>query len=108
MAPAVVSRSPAKRPGTEGLAESANAGVPVALIDERHRALRDAMRTLRREIESRTEDVGAKFPDVARAIQAGDGPERAIRGQAKPEEVEALLEEGIGVLPMPYAPDDFN
>ena len=66
------------------------------------------MRAVRREIEANTDDVGAKFPEVARAIHAGDAPERAIRGQAKREEVKALLEEGVDVLPMPFAPDEFN
>jgi hypothetical protein len=100
MAPAVVSRS--KRPAREASAQ------PVALIDERQRALRQAVRALRQEIEASTDDVGAQFPDVARAMHAGEAPERAIRGQAKREEVEALIEEGVDVMPVPYAPEDFN
>jgi hypothetical protein len=107
MAPAIVARArpePARRSEAKGEAAAA----PVALIDERQKALREAMRTLRREIEARTDDVGAKFPEVARAIHAGDAPERAIRGQANREEIEALVEEGVGVMPLPFAPDDFN
>ncbi len=102
MAPAVVGVS---RPEREKRAE---APVPVALIDERQRALREAVRTLRREIEAHTDDVGAKFPEIARAIHAGEAPERAIRGQASRAEVEGLIDDGVGVLPMPFAPDDFN
>jgi len=101
MAPAVVGAGRPER--VDGAAP-----VRVAPIDERQRALREAARALRREIETRTEDVGAKFPDVARAIHSGETPERAIRGQATRDEVEALIEEGVGVLPMPFAPDDFN
>ncbi len=41
-------------------------------------------------------------------MHAGETPERAIRGQATGAEVEALLEEGVGVLPMPAAPDELN
>lgn len=104
MAPAIVSR-PQPRPEAP---KAESAPVPVTLIDERRRALREAVRALRREIEANTDDVGAKFPEVARAIHAGEAPERAIRGQARAEEVEALLEEGVGVLPLPYAPEDFN
>ena len=63
---------------------------------------------LRREIEANTDDVGAKFPEVARAIHAGDEPERAIRGQASPDEARALIEEGVGVLPMPALADELN
>ena len=62
----------------------------------------------KREIEANTDDVGAKFAETARAIHFGDAPERAIRGQASGEEVEALLEDGVGVLPIPGAPDDLN
>jgi len=101
MAPAVVGGGRPER--EEGAAQ-----VPVALDDERQRALREAVRALRREIEANTEDVGAKFPEIARAIHTGEAPKRAIRGQASRAEVEALLEEGVGVLPMPFAPDDFN
>jgi len=103
MAPAVVG---AARPARSEAEPSAP--VPVALIDERQRALREAMRELKREIEARTDDVGAKFPEVARAIHAGATPERAIRGQASRAEIKALLDEGVDVLPMPFVPDEFN
>jgi hypothetical protein len=102
MAPAIVG---AGRPERD---ERAAAPVPVALVDERRRALREAARTLRREIEANTDDVGAEFPKIARAIHAGETPERAIRGQATRAEVEALIDEGVDVLPMPFAPDDYN
>ena len=101
MAPAVVGAAhPRKAP--------AEAPTEVALLDRRQRALRDAVRALRREIETNTDDVGAKFAELARSMHTGETPERAIRGQATGAEVEALLEEGVGVLPMPAAPDDLN
>ena len=78
------------------------------LVDRRQRALRDAVRALRREIEAKTDDVGTKFAELARSMHAGDTPERAIRGQATGAEVEALLEEGVDVLPVPTAPDERN
>ena len=101
MAPAVVGAARAR-------AAAAEAPTEVALLDRRQRALRDAVRVLRREIETNTDDVGTKFAELARSMHAGETPERAIRGQATGAEVEALLEEGVGVLPMPAAPDDFN
>jgi hypothetical protein len=91
MAPAIVARE--KAPG---------------LVDDRTRAMREAMRTLRREIEARTDDVGEAFPQVARAIHAGDEPERAIRGQANLAEVKALVEEGVRIAPIPALPDEAN
>jgi len=101
MAPAVVGA--ARAPSTP-----AEAPAEVALLDRRQRALRDAVRALRREIEANTDDVGTKFAELARSMHAGDTPERAIRGQATGAEVEALLEEGVDVLPVPTAPDERN
>lgn len=83
-------------------------GEPVALMDEKARALREAVLAVRREIEKRTDDVGEAFPQVARAIHAGDEPERAIRGQANLAEVKALLEEGVRIAPVPILPDEAN
>jgi hypothetical protein len=101
MAPAVVGAA-RRRPAP------AEAPSEVALLDQKQRALREAVRALRREIEAKTADVGVKFAELARSMHAGETPERAIRGQATGAEIEALLEEGVGVMPMPAAPDDFN
>jgi hypothetical protein len=54
-----------------------------------------------RHVLANTEDVGERFAEEARRIHYGESEERSIRGQASAEETEALLEEGIGVLPLP-------
>jgi hypothetical protein len=54
-----------------------------------------------RHVMANTEDVGARFPEEARRIHYGETEERGIRGQASVEETQALVEEGIGVLPLP-------
>jgi len=54
-----------------------------------------------RHVMANTEDVGERFAEEARKIHYGESEERGIRGQASPKETEALLEEGIGVLPLP-------
>lgn len=54
-----------------------------------------------RHVMANTEDVGERFADEARKIHYGETEERGIRGQATPEQTQALLEEGIGVLPLP-------
>jgi hypothetical protein len=54
-----------------------------------------------RHVMANTEDVGERFPEEARKIHYGETEERGIRGQASREQTEALLEEGIGVLPLP-------
>jgi hypothetical protein len=56
-----------------------------------------------REIVAGTQDVGEKFAEEARRIHYKEAPERGIRGLASREEADALEEEGIKVMPMPYA-----
>jgi hypothetical protein len=54
-----------------------------------------------KHVMANTEDVGERFAEEARRIHYGEIEERGIRGQASREETEALLDEGIGVLPLP-------
>lgn len=54
-----------------------------------------------RHVMANTEDVGQKFAEEARKIHYGEREERNIRGQATREETEALLDEGIDILPLP-------
>jgi hypothetical protein len=98
MAPAVVG---GERAGDES-------GPGIVVDDRRRRQTRELMRRMRREIEANTEDVGAKFPQEARAIHLGDAPERAIRGRASLEDARSLVEDGISVLPLPMLEDEFN
>jgi hypothetical protein len=44
--------------------------------------------------------VGDKFADTARAMHYGESDAELVHGQASPQEAEALLEEGIGVMPV--------
>jgi hypothetical protein len=53
------------------------------------------------KVMANTEDVGERFAEEARKIHYGETEERGIRGQASKEETQALLEEGIAVLPLP-------
>jgi hypothetical protein len=46
--------------------------------------------------------VGARFADEARAIHLGDEPVRPIHGQATSEEAQALRDEGIAVAALPF------
>ena len=56
------------------------------------------------ELLTRSEDVGAAFPDEARRIHYHEVPARMIRGQASNEEHDALVEEGIPVARLPIPP----
>lgn len=63
-------------------------------------ALAAAWMAMSRRILANTVDVGPKFAEEARKIHYGETKERAIRGQASPDETQALLEEGIAVMPL--------
>ncbi|AKJ28443.1 DUF1178 family protein [Caldimonas brevitalea] len=54
-----------------------------------------------RHVIANTEDVGERFPEEARRIHHGETEARAIRGHATREETEALIDEGIDVVPLP-------
>jgi hypothetical protein len=54
-----------------------------------------------RHVLAHTEDVGERFAEVARQMHYGETEDRNIRGKATREETEALLDEGIAVLPLP-------
>jgi hypothetical protein len=62
-----------------------------------------ALQALRKFLVEKTENVGTRFPEVARRIHYGEEPERAIRGKATLEEAAELHEEGISTLVV--APD---
>jgi hypothetical protein len=63
--------------------------------------LQAALLKMVRHVVANTEDVGASFPEEARKMHYGETGHRNIRGQASPQETEALLDEGIAVLPLP-------
>ena len=64
-------------------------------------AARQFFHSMRATVEKTHEDVGDKFADEARAIHEGEKPDRGIRGKASKEQVDALLDDGIEVLPLP-------
>ncbi|MBW8640816.1 DUF1178 family protein [Hoeflea sp. WL0058] len=66
--------------------------------------LREAVKKIR----DNSEDVGARFPEEARKIHYGEAEERGIIGQATLDDAKALVEEGIGVAPLPDLPEDKN
>jgi hypothetical protein len=74
---------------------------PRELVSTPDKAMQAEWMKMVRHVVANTEDVGARFPEEARRMHYGETEERGIRGQASPDETQALLEEGIGVLPLP-------
>lgn len=96
-----VSRVPsAPRLNLSGASEvqSASAGGPAAQAAAQWQA--HAMRVMR-EVLEKTENVGDRFAEEARRIHYNEAPARNIRGVASAEDAQALVEEGIDVMPLP-------
>jgi hypothetical protein len=56
---------------------------------------------VREHIKDNFDYVGDKFADEARKMHEGESEERAIWGEATPEEVRALEEDGVPASPLP-------
>lgn len=93
MAPAVAAKSNRR----------ADRPQPVATADpEKVKAMMAAMAALQIEVETSCDYVGDRFSDEARAIHHGETDSRGIYGEATPEQAQALHEEGIEILPLPF------
>ncbi|MCB1349576.1 MAG: DUF1178 family protein [Maritimibacter sp.] len=90
-------------------AETQTAGAPeeapehataLAAASERERALA----ALKARVEAEADYVGLGFVSEARAMHAGETPQRPIYGEAKPADARALIEDGVPVAPLPFLP----
>lgn len=71
---------------------------------QKERAVAMAMAAkVREHIKDNFDYVGDKFADEARKMHDGETEERAIWGEATPEEARALEEDGIPASPLPSA-----
>ena len=68
--------------------------------------LMSEMRALQTKIREECRDVGNDFAEEARKIHYGEVEPEGIYGQATAEEREALDEEGIEIMDMPWLPKD--
>lgn len=66
------------------------------------------LRKLREEIHTKAEYVGGRFAEEARKIHFNESEQRGIYGEASPDEVKELAEDGVPFLPIPRLPDDLN
>ena len=57
---------------------------------------------IRSKLEAEVENVGENFANEARAMHDGESPMRSIYGEAKIKDAQALIEDGIPVIPMPW------
>ena len=81
---------------------------PVAMMSPQEQFLGTKLKELRDHVTKNADYVGDKFPDLARQMHYEEIDQRSIYGEAKPDEVKELIEEGVGVQPLPVLPDDKN
>ena len=98
----------APQPAPEASAPAAAAPAPVALMSEKEKAFREMVTALHRHVSENAEHVGKRFADEALKIHHGEAEERAIYGEATPDDAQMLHEEGVDFLPLPGLPDSRN
>jgi len=79
-----------------------------AAPDPRLKAMREALKEIRRHVVENAEHVGPRFAEEARKIHYDEIEPRAIYGEATGEEAQALADEGIEFQPLPTLPEDQN
>ncbi len=81
---------------------------PVAMMSPQEQFLRTKLKELRDHVTRNADYVGEKFPELARQMHYEEIDQRSIYGEAKPDEVKELIEEGVGVQTLPVLPEDKN
>lgn len=81
---------------------------PVALLSDREQHVRAMLKAVREHVMAHSDYVGDDFARLARRMHEGEEEQRAIHGEATPDEVRALVEDEIEVLPLPVLPDERN
>jgi hypothetical protein len=94
--------APAKSAKSDGVAGQEVAS-PEAQAQMRS-VMMEALSHVRRHVEDTFDYVGDSFAKEARDIHEGRSEQRGIYGEASPKEVQALLNDGITVAPLPMAP----
>lgn len=64
----------------------------------------EVMSRVRAHVRDHFDYVGDRFPEEARAIHEGRSEERGIYGEASPEQVKSLIEDGVPIAPLPPEP----
>jgi hypothetical protein len=79
-----------------------------SLISDEERELRHRLAELRSEMIKDAKDVGEDFAEEARKIHFGESDVKQIYGRTTLADARELIDEGIGVLPLPPSFDDAN
>jgi hypothetical protein len=96
-------KAPARAP-----AAAPEAPAPVSVMSPQEQELRQKLKELREQVVKNADYVGDQFPELARQMHYDEIEHRSIYGEAKPDEVKSLIEEGVEVHPLPVLPEDRN
>ncbi len=97
-----------KRTDKAPRAKQSEEKAPVAMMSPQEAEFRQKLRELRDHVTKNAEDVGEKFPELARKMHNEEIERRSIYGEASPEEVKSLLDDEVDIHPLPVLPDDRN
>ena len=75
---------------------------------ETQRKMLAQLREMAKQVRENADYVGDKFAEEARKIHFGETDARGIYGEATGDEVKALLEDGVEIMPLPELPEDRN
>ena len=77
-----------------------------AMPPEAVKAALAGMAEAQKKMLEKSEHVGDRFPDEARAIHLGETEARAIHGRASPADAASLRDEGVPIAPLPFPVPD--
>ena len=92
----------------ESEAPAPTTNAPVAMISPQEKEFRAKLKELRDHLTANADNVGKKFPEVARKMHYGEVEHRSIYGEASPQDAKELHEEGIEFHPLPVLPEERN
>ena len=93
-------KAPRSKPGDDK--------APVAMMSPEEAEFRTKLRELRDHVTKNAENVGEKFPELARKMHNEEIERRSIYGEASAEDVKSLLEDEVKIHPLPILPDERN
>lgn len=103
-----VARTDRERPRGAASVPAPEQPTTVAMMSPQEQFLREKLKELREHVTKNADYVGEKFPDLARQMHYEEIEQRSIYGEAKPDEVKELIDEGVAVQPLPTLPEEKN
>jgi hypothetical protein len=97
MAPNVAAKGNSGKETATHIALAADASVA-----QKTKEMLASLAKMQTEVLSKSEWVGRDFDSQARAMDAGEIDRKTIHGEVSKDEAKSLIEDGIGVMPLPF------